>query len=167
MQWTAHDRHLAKPRRWCKYGNSGKSRGKHNAWHSHLFPPHKVVNRRWTFPQVFLLTVWPAGDFGFDSHLLNFIFIILIGERTQRSGVGEKSKATNPRKDDNFKWAKSKFQKNIFNWTITTQYTPNSITISFRHLTCHGGGGPLEYQETCPSKLHRYPGWWKNISSAI
>ena len=34
--------------------------------------------------------------------------------------------------------------------------TPNSITISFRHLTCHGGGGPLEYQEACPFK---YPGW--------
>ena len=42
--------------------------------------------------------------------------------------------------------------------------TPNSITISFRHLTCHGGGdltshgggGPLENQEACPFK---YPGW--------
>ena len=42
--------------------------------------------------------------------------------------------------------------------------TPNNITISFRHLTCHGGGdltshgggGPLENQEACPFK---YPGW--------
>ena len=109
MRWTAHDRHLANPRRWCKYGNSGKSRGKHNAWHSHLSPPPTR-----SFPQIFLLTVWPAGDFGFGSHLLNLIFIILIGERTRRSGVGEKSKATNPRKDDNFKWVKSKLQKEIF-----------------------------------------------------
>ena len=67
-----------------------------------------------SFPQIFLLTVWPAGDFGIGSHLLNLIFIILIGERTRRSGVGEKSKATNPRKDDNFKWVKSKLQKEIF-----------------------------------------------------
>ena len=67
-----------------------------------------------SFPQIFLLTVWPAGDFGFGSHLLNLIFIILIGERTRRSRVGEKSKATNPRKDDNFKWVKSKLQKEIF-----------------------------------------------------
>ena len=42
---------------------------------------------------------------------------------TERSGVGEKSEATNPQKDDNFKWVKSKFQKEIFNWTISTQYT--------------------------------------------
>ena len=72
-------------------------------------PPHTR-----SFPQIFLLTVWPAGDFGLGSHLLNLIFIILIGERTRRSGVGEKSKATNPRKDDNFKWVKSKLQKEIF-----------------------------------------------------
>ena len=33
---------------------------------------------------------------------------------TERSGVGEKSEATNPREADNFKWAKSNFQKEIF-----------------------------------------------------
>ena len=33
---------------------------------------------------------------------------------TERSGVGEKSEATNPRETDNFKWAKSNFQKEIF-----------------------------------------------------
>ena len=31
------------------------------------------------------------------------IFIILMGERTRRSGVGEKSEAKNPREADNFK----------------------------------------------------------------
>ena len=92
----------------CDRGSNKKSTKNHYSAPMNAPPPTR------SFHQIFLLTVWPAGDFGFGSHLLNLIFIILIGERTRRSGVGEKSKATNPRKDDNFKWVKSKLQKEIF-----------------------------------------------------
>ena len=33
--------------------------------------------------------------------------------------------------------------------------TPKGITISFRHLTCHGGGGPLEYQGSSRRRRRR------------
>ena len=53
--------------------------------------------------------------------------------------------------------------------------TPNSITIPFRHLACHGGGdltshgggGPLENQEACPFKYESIATvgeirvWWR------
>ena len=144
MRWTAHDRHLAKPRRWCKYGNSGKSRGKHNAWHSHLFPPTRSLTDGGRSPSIrpdcltrWWLRVW-------------FTLIKLYihnPDRRKDPEIRSRGKEQGHESSKGWQLQVSEIKVSERNLLIGPflHSTPNSITISFRHLTCHGGEGPLEY----------------------
>ena len=151
MRWTAHDRHLAKPRRWCKYGNSGETRGKHNAWHSHLFPPPpKVVPPN--IPPDCLTRWWLRVWFTLiklDIHN---------PDRQTDPEIRSRGKEQGHESSKGWQLQVSEIKVTERNLLIGPflHSTPNSITIYFRHLTCHGEEGPLKYKEACPFK---FPGW--------